>query len=1145
MVCPVCASPVTDGARFCWSCGTSLVSAPTDERRIVTVLFADLVGYTTLAERQDPESVKRLIDGCFERLVDDIVAFGGRVDKMMGDAILALFGAPIAHEDDAERAVRAGLRMQQTVTAYALLNRQDGLRMRIGINTGEVLTGTLAGSDYTAMGDAVNAAARLQALAEPGSVVVGASTHALTAHTIRYAASDEQQLRGRDQPMQVWTAEEATAPPGGRRRRRDGPMVGRVAELRLADAALKLALDDRHGVVLTVIGDSGVGKNRLADELLGPALTGRGLDDDVTVLRGACVPYGESNAWWPIASALTGYLDLDPGASLDLVRDSAAARARRLGEHLDDEAVDQLVDCFVHLLGLPSPLDALDPQAVRAAVHRGVHQVISLQATRRPFILAISDMQWADPVVVDLLNHLVTSLHRLPFALVTTLRPGGDVAWPPHSERLTSTLIHLHPLSAEETSELAASLLDGESTPQLLDALFERSGGNPLFLEELTALAVRGHPLSDLPDSLRALIAARLDELTIDQRHVIDNAATLGTAGTIGALQRFAEAMHQAFDHVTVDELEDMGLLERQGRRWSFRSNSVRDAAYQTLTKANRALRHAGVATAIGPAAPHTLDDLAHHLATAAELSRELGGVPGVSSTITSEAVEVLTAAARRATDIGAAQLAIRQAGRALDLVPADDLRRDDLLLIRAANLTERRLFDEARADIATLLGRAGEREDGSLQGEARARLGSLLYLEGDRRAARVELDRAIELLRQAGRSASLAAALRMRAFVELFGGEAPSAERFLAEADELFGALGDDRGRALVEQHRAWVSFISGDTRQATERLEHAAASLDRLGDRNGLGWASGLLAFVKYFERDFASAEAIATRVADEADLRGDEWASAMMQTLLANLRLWEGRLQDALGLAERSRQRFKRMGDQLGIFQSAAPLLRALVALGRNDDAQRIMEQLTARAESAALDPLPILAMAGAAMHRGDSATAVRLAGAAYDQSTANGTGLPEVAIVYAMSLAMAGRPEDAAIQLDKIDERQRDHPFYWSTSALVSALLGSDTEALVAAERATGLQGATYLDEIIADVAAAAALTRRGDTEEARQRLTRANERALTIGDVVAIALTRHALHRAAPAASAPTDQLAQGWHRVVDTLFADSATIHAH
>jgi hypothetical protein len=181
----------------------------------------------------------------------------------------------------------------------------------------------------------------------------------------------------------------------------------------------------------------------------------------------------------------------------------------------------------------------------------------------------------------------------------------------------------------------------------------------------------------------------------------------------------------------------------------------------------------------------------------------------------------------------------------------------------------------------------------------------------------------------------------------------------------------------------------------------------------------------------------------------------------------------------------------------------------------------------------------------MHRGDSATAVRLAGAAYDQSTANGTGLPEVAIVYAMSLAIAGRPEDAAIQLDKIDERQRDHPFYWSTSALVSALLGSDTEALVAAERATGLQGATYLDEIVADVAAAGASVRRGESDEAHRRLTRAHERALAVGDIVAVALTRHALHSVAPTATAPTDQLAEGWQRVVHTLFAHTLTTEAH
>src|SRR6266513_1379628 len=207
MTCPSCGNTLPDGARFCPGCGQSIVTLGTrgDERRVVTVVFADLVGFTALSEAMDPEQVKNLVDSCFERLAADITAFGGRVDKIVGDAIVALFGAPVAHEDDGERAVRAALQMQQSVVA--LSGELESVRMRIGVNTGEVLVGALrAGGDYTAMGDVVNVASRLQTLAQPGQVVVGATTHSATADVVRYEALGLVQARGREEPIAAWLA---------------------------------------------------------------------------------------------------------------------------------------------------------------------------------------------------------------------------------------------------------------------------------------------------------------------------------------------------------------------------------------------------------------------------------------------------------------------------------------------------------------------------------------------------------------------------------------------------------------------------------------------------------------------------------------------------------------------------------------------------------------------------------------------------------------------------------------------------------------------------------------------------------------------------------------------------------------------------
>jgi class 3 adenylate cyclase/tetratricopeptide (TPR) repeat protein len=1101
---------------------------------MVTVLFADLVGFTSLAESEDPESVKRLIDGCFELLVDDIVSFGGGVDKLLGDGIVALFGAPIAHEDDAERAVRAALRMQRTVAAYAAHRRRPKLQMRIGINTGEVLTGTVAGSDYTAMGDVVNTAARLQGVASPGTVVVGSSTYSLTHHIIRYDEASPVQLRGRDEPVEMWTAIEETAPPGGgRRRRTTGVMVGRVHEMASASALLDLAARDKHCVVITVTGDSGVGKQRFVDELLRVRET-----NDVTVLRGACAPYGEANIWWPIASALNSHLDIDINAPVDEIRTVAAQRAQALGDHLSDDDVERISDTFLHLLGLPSPLDRLDPTAARGQVQSVVHQVVALRCHIRPLVLAISDMQWADTSVVELLDQLAVSLHRSALAIVTTLRPGTDTAWPVHHERVSNMLLHLHPLSAQESAQLATMLLGEQpAPPELLSALYDRSGGNPLFIEELTALAARGRSISQLPDSLRALIGARLDELTREQRQVIDNAATLGTSGIIGALQRFASELGQTFDPSVLDELEDLGLLEQRGRRWSFRSDSLRDTAYQTLTKATRAQRHAGVARVLTPPTPATADDQAHHLGAAAELVRELGRVQGVPSTIVDEAIDALGAAAQRATKSGASSTGVRFATRALDLLPSDDdPRRLALLLTRAELLIERRAARDAAVDVHASLQLAIDQHDLPAEATARVLGGRLAQIEGRLDEARRELDLAISLWRAVDRPDKLAAALRARGFAELFGGSPLAAEPAIDEAKLLAEAHGDERGAALADQLLAWASFLGGNTAAARNRLQTAADTLDRLDDRNGVGWANGLLAFVEYIEGNFAAAEALATSVAAEAQERGDEWATSMMQVLLADLRLWTGSIAEARQLADQARRRLKKIGDSFGLLQATAPLLRAQVALGQHDQSQRIIEELQVLLDHGSTIAIPAVILAGALVHRGDGEQAVVAATEALRLAEAGGVDIDEVAIVLALAHLQAGHIDEATVAVQRVE---KPHPFSDAVGALVSLATAHVSEARQQAERSLAGDGASYLDGVLANIAKAAAATRMGEVDAARQAADVALATARRSGDVIAVALSSHARARVGSPGAEPeaSTDLTRGWHTVLNLIFS--------
>jgi class 3 adenylate cyclase/tetratricopeptide (TPR) repeat protein len=1139
MTCLSCSFAVPAGARFCPSCGHPVTSTATQgERKVVTVLFGDLVGYTTLAEHLDPEQVKRLIDGIFAGLVEDVSAFGGRVDKLLGDAIIALFGAPVAHEDDAERAVRAALRMHDTLASH--IARLDGVppvQMRIGINTGEVLVGTLAGTDYTAMGDVVNTASRLQSEAPPGGVVVGEDTYTLAREAIEFSAFGELTLRGRETPLAAWRAIAPTSQPGSRRRRVDLPLIGRDTEMALAMAGAGIALQQRRAVLVSLDGEGGVGKSRLVEEVLSRLRP----IEDVTVLEGTCVPYGESNVWWPIAGALMEHLEIEQGASLEEVRAFAVEKgASLLGEVTDAIAAGQIADTFLHILGYPSSLDDMEPASARDVLTRSVITVLEGRLEKGPVVLAITDVHWADTVVIDLFERMLASLARCPFILVTSSRPDPDLAWPPTGSRAAIVHLPLEPLDRLHAGQLVSAVLGGEANEATIQHIFDRSGGNPLFLAELADLVAEGGAVDELPDSLRALVAARLDRLPPDQRAIIDNAAVLGTTGKLVAIERFAEELGQDASTAVLGAVQDAGLLEIEGSRWRFRSDSVREVAYQTLTKAVRAERHAGVAASMAASGRGSLDDIAHHLATAAELAEELGNLPSIPASIRTDAVEALSAAASRAFDQGTLRVTIRQATRAIDLLgEAARTQARPTLLVRAAANAELRRVDEARADLLVVLATAEADDDTASLAEAHRLSGVLLQLEGDLPSARTELGQAVDLLRELDAPSDLARALRSRGFMELFGGSLRDAEWFFGEAEGLYRGLGDRRGLAWIDQHRAWASFLSGDIAQAEERLHRAARTLAEMGDRNGVGWAFGLLAWVRFYNRQFDEAEDLAQIVVGEATDRGDDWAVGMMQTLRAALRLWRGELDDALSLAESARARFKRTGDRFGEIQAMAPLLRAQVATGRTVAAARGIEELIAGDSGYGATAFPFLIAAGAAVHGGDGQRGLALAEEALEKMTMMQGGADEPHIVRALALAQIGRVDDAVVALGELDPITAGHPFAASTSVLLSALDGRPTDAIGQMERFGDLDGATYLDRVVAHVGAGAARASSGDDDAARTELSAAVDVALGAGDVVATSFAcsahLHVLGEAHAHGEGDPAVLGAGWLRVVEGL----------
>lgn len=1137
MQCASCSQPLPDGARFCPFCGQEVSAVFQEERKVVTVLFADVVGFTALSEHLDPERVKRLVDGAFSRLIVEIERFGGRVDKVLGDGILALFGAPSAHEDDPERAVRTAIEMHRALHDHVTGQTgaesvAEGLQLRVGVNTGEVVVGTVSGSDdVTAMGDVVNVASRLQAMAPAGGTYIGASTADQLSPSIERVLVADTTVRGRVQSERVWQVTGRIFSGDGPASRSALPFVGRATQRELFASIMGLVAGGR-GAVVSVSGEAGSGKTRLVNEALI-----RFPHDGVAVISGACAPYGETNVWAPIANPLFKVMGADRDVETQVLRDAVHTRGLELfGFDDSDPRLHRFVEGTMHLFGHPSELDRVAPAQAREILMQVVVEGLHRRSQRGPVVVWVDDLQWADPLLIDLLARLARSLVDRPVLLVTAQRDDAEIDWPPATDHPILVQMKLEPLSLEESGELVDEIFVDGAPDGLVDQLFERSGGNPLFLIELAQVAHERPDGEQLPSSLRALIAARLDALGPSQRNVIDNAAVLGSEGSVGSLGKFASEMHQEYEPSDLDQLVADGLLEIDAGWWRFRSDVVREVAYRTLTKSSRAQRHAGTAHAMRAIGLTQGDQAAHHAASAAELVAEIGPVPGVPDDIAEQAVELLEDAARRSVDVGAFNQAIRHTSRAIELAPGAAAARG-VRLLRAEAYAERREAPSAHADALAALDAAFEVGDEIHEGIARRILGVVAQQAGDLDEARRELSESVEILRRCGDRRELAISLSDRGFVEVFGGSLPDADRLLAEAESVADELGDPRQIAWIRQHQAWVAFLSGDAELAEERLAVALGLFDDLGDRSGISWANGMLAYVRFFERRFDEAERLADVVRQEALATGERWAPAMMDALVSSIRLWSGRFVEAEELSRRALAGFRELGDRFGIVQALAPRMRALVALGRTQEAERSLEESVALADSFGDLAFPTQAAAGTAAHLGLGERAVALAEVALERTEAMHANASEARVGLALAHCQVGDPEVALTTLLEVDD---ERPYTSCVRAIASGMLGDHDAAIAHADPVLADPSSTYLDRVMAGMAAGAALLARGDLEAARERLDAARATADRAGDEVARAVARCTAVTLLGEASGvegveQDDHLGSGWHRVIEGL----------
>jgi class 3 adenylate cyclase/tetratricopeptide (TPR) repeat protein len=1157
MTCPACAAAVPDGARFCPSCG-HLLHARADERRVVTVLFADLVGFTTFSEGRDPEQVKNLVDRCFERLVADINAFGGRVDKIVGDAVVALFGAPVAHEDDAERAVRTALQMQRTLAAMTV-DLDAHVQLRIGVNTGEVLVGGLraGGGDYTAMGDVVNVASRLETLAAPGEVVVGPATHAATREVVQYECLGEVQARGREEPITAWRALAALAPPGYKPRRAPTPLVGRDEELGVLRHALAAAVSRTRAHLVLLLGEAGIGKSRLAAELAGAARA----EHDALVLEGRCVPYGEANVWWPVAEALRQACGIEPSDPAPVSAEkSRAAVVRATGLPADDPEAVRLSDGLRYLMGDEDALPHVDPARAAEDARRSLVTLLEALAGQQPIVLVLSELHWADRLVLDLVEHLLDRLRHLPVVLVATARPELEEQWSPHPTRHNLVALHLDPLDARAGRDLLTALLGEEPPPDLRDALLERSGGNPFFLEELVALlneadVRRGQ---ELPATLRGLVAARLDALPPAERAVLEDAAVFGRTGPIAPLAVLAVNRTDPDVHATLRALAARDLLAEQDGEFEFRSELVREVAYETLTKAERARRHAALADWLAANARATdredeyLEQLAHHYGAAAELRQELGGVDGIPADICDIALQAIERAAVRAKQRDMHAVSIPLLDRALRIQPPGPGRpKRRVLLERARARTYLHDLDGARQDLAEVFAQI----DGGHHPISRAKAllvqGHILQTEGDLAGSAASLDDAIAGFRALEDHRGEAEALSMRGMTSLFAGRADEAEASIHEALDVFRTLGATREEAWALWNLAWISFEQGRLQQAEERLDESARAFTEAADWGGLKWAHGLLGFVKFFQGKRKEAGEIVAHVLHKIAESGDRWAHGMVLVLQANIRQWEGRTAEAVEPATEAMRMFEGIADIRGQGLSYATLGRVLVASGRVQEAFALFDR--ADEELPPTDFLQDMSLprAGAGTHIGDSAVAMaalqqlreapELPG---DMIHSEARTLLGLATLQSGDVGGALAHAEAAVDT-AVADGGRANALALLTLCLAAA--GRPSAAVEAHDRLVAVDVRTYLDSMLGLVGRAGALVQAGDEAGARAAYDEAQRVVDGTGDRVHQATVRLARARgleALGADDAPTvlrdaqsrlDQLgitARGW----DTVF---------
>jgi class 3 adenylate cyclase/tetratricopeptide (TPR) repeat protein len=898
------------------------------------VLFCDLVGFTAASEAVDPEDVQARLRPYHGRLRAEIERFGGTVEKFVGDAVMAVFGAPTAHEDDAERAVRAALRILE---AIAELNEADaglGLQVRIGINTGEAVVSLGArpetGEAFIA-GDVVNTASRLQGVAPVNGVVVSEQTHRQTEQVFEYELLQPVTVKGKSKPLPLFLPLRARAEFGRDViRSHTTPLIGRDLERSLLVGTFERAAQQRSCQLVTLVGEPGVGKSRMVAELL------RHVDAESDLIRwrqGRCLPYGDGIAFWAlgeVVKAECGILESDTPSEVAAKLDQAVAA--------DDPERAWLLARLGPLVGAPG--DPVSQEESFAAWRRFCEGL----AAERTTVLIFEDLHWADPALLAFLEHLADWAEGVPLLLLCTARPELYDQHPTFGANARNAQrINLSPLSDAETAQLVSSLLERAVLPaETQQLLLEQAGGNPLYAEEFVRLLADRGRLGDgveVPDSVQALIAARLDTLSPDRKSMLQDASVLGKVFWAGAVTtmggRDAHDVELALHELSRKELvRPARASSMEGEReFGFWHVLVRDVCYGQIPRAARAARHLAAAGWIeekaGERAEDLADVLAHHYHAALELNEAagLGGQEDLQATV----VRFLTLAAERTLSLDVEQ-AERQLARALELCPDGAPERALLLERWAQAIQQRGRLQEAKEANERALKLYRARGELVAVGRVLTRLGNVTHRLGDPRCEEV-IAEAVQVLEAEPAGPELVAAVTYAAGRRLFTDEdekaIAGAERAVALAAELVLPV-----PAFALHIRGVARSHLGDARGVDDLREAVRLALQQglgretaviLGNLSGSTWV---------FHGPLAGLEVLREAIAF-SERRGMTEMVLQNRSGIPSFRAELGQVAEALAEAAPLADTIKAGGDVSWIYVRALQL-RLLAETGAHDHA-----------------------------------------------------------------------------------------------------------------------------------------------------------------------------------------------------------------